>query len=253
MGKLDNKVAIVTGAGQGVGRGIALALAKEGANIVVAEINEEGANSTVDELRGLGAKAKAIICDVRKREDVDKVVQTIIDEYGAIDILVNNAQSVPRPNTPFEEITEEDWDVTLGSGLMGTFYFMKACFPHMKERGGKIINLASAAGTQRMVGFTPYSATKEAIRAITGVAAREWGKYGINVNVICPSANSPGMLMWKDMFPEQYEGLIRQIPLGRIGDCEDDIGRTVMFLASSDSDYITGQTFNIDGGTDIHS
>ncbi|MFX1354797.1 MAG: SDR family NAD(P)-dependent oxidoreductase [Promethearchaeota archaeon] len=253
MGKLDNKVAIVTGAGQGVGRGIALALAKEGAYIVVAEINEETANSTVNELRSLGTKAIAVTCDVSKYEDVNKVVQTTIDEYGTIDILVNNAQAVPAVNVPFEEITDEDWDVTLGSGLMGTFYFMKACLPHMKEKGGKIINLASAAGSQRMMGFTPYSATKEAIRAITGVAGREWGKYGINVNVICPSANSPGMLQWKENFPEQYQGLMMQIPLGRIGDCEEDIGRTVVFLASSDSDYITGQTINIDGGTDIHS
>ncbi|MFX0059655.1 MAG: SDR family NAD(P)-dependent oxidoreductase [Candidatus Hodarchaeota archaeon] len=253
MGKLDNKVAIVTGAGQGVGRGIALAFAKEGATVIVAEINEDTANSTAVELRNLGAKAMAINCDVSKREDVDKVVQTTVDEYGAIDILVNNAQSVPRPSTPFVEITQEDWDLTLGSGLMGTFYFMKACFPHMKGRGGKIINFASGAGTQRMVGFTPYSATKEAIRAITGVAAREWGKQGINVNVVCPAANSPGMIQWKENFPEQYKAAMAQIPLGRIGDCEEDIGRTVVFLASSDSDFITGQTIIVDGGTDIHS
>ncbi|MFX1495813.1 MAG: SDR family NAD(P)-dependent oxidoreductase [Promethearchaeota archaeon] len=253
MGKLDNKVAIVTGAGQGVGRGIALALAKEGASIVVAEVNEEGANSTVDELRDLGAKTIAVICDVSKREDVSKVVQTTIDEYGAIDILVNNAQAVPAAGALFEEIKDEDWNITLGSGLMGAFYFMKTCFPHMKERGGKIINLASGAGSQRMAGFTAYSATKEAIRAITGVAAREWGRYGINVNVICPSANSPAQIQWSKDFPEQYEALLRQIPLGRIGDCEEDIGRSVVFLASSDSDFITGQTINIDGGVDIHS
>jgi NAD(P)-dependent dehydrogenase (short-subunit alcohol dehydrogenase family) len=252
MGKLDGKIAIVTGAGQGVGRGIALALAREGASVVVAEVDEERAQSTVDELRELSAKAKAVVCDVRKREEVDKAVAATVDEYSTIDILVNNAQAT-RPSIPFEDVTEEDWRLTLESGLMGTFYFMQACFPYLKENGGKIINLASSAGTTRLVGFAPYAATKEAIRAVTGVAAREWGKHGINVNVICPYANSPGMLQWKEYFPDQYEASMAAHPLGRIGDCEDDIGRTVVFLASSDSDYITGQTINVDGGSDIHA
>lgn len=250
MGDLDGKVAIVTGAGQGVGRGIALALSKEGATVVIAEMNEKTAQNTAQEISSFGGKTLAVACDVRKRDQVDAVVEKTVNTYGTVDILVNNAQAT-RPEVPFEETTDDDMALALNSGLMGTFYFMQACFPHMKKGGGKIINLGSAAGTEGMRGFTAYAATKEAIRAITRVASKEWGKYKINVNAICPYANSPGMLGWAEAFPESYQASMAAHPLGRIGDCEKDIGRTVVFLSGPDSDYITGQTVMVDGGQSV--
>lgn len=247
MGVLDGKVAIVTGAGQGIGRGIALALAKEGAAVVIAEMNEEAAGSTASEIKELGMKALAITCNVRKRQDVEAVVAAAVDEFGTIDILVNNAQAA-RP-APLEEHTDEDMALALESGLMGTFYFMQTCFPYFKEHGGKIINFASGAGLLGLANFASYAATKEGIRGLTRVASREWGKHNINVNVVCPCGNSPGQIWWAETMPDQYQAFLATVPMGRIGDCEKDIGRAVVFLASPDSDYITGQTIMVDGGS----
>lgn len=250
MGKLDGKVAVVTGAGQGVGRGIALALAKEGAAVGVVELNADSAARTVSEIEGFGGRALALACDVRRRDAVNLAVQAAVDEFGAVDILVNNAHVV-RPGVSFEDTTDDDMALSMESGFMGTFYFMQACFPHFRDRGGKIINLGSGAGLDGMAGFTAYAAAKEAIRAVTRVAAHEWGKYGINVNAICPFANSPGVKMWAEHFPEEYQATLQSVPLGRIGDCELDIGRAVAFLAGPDSDYITGMTIMVDGGQTV--
>ncbi len=125
---------------------------------------------------------------------------------------------------------------------------MQACFPYLKKHGGKVINLASGAGVSGTAGFTAYASAKEAIRALSRVAANEWGQYGINVNVLCPFANSPGVQLWAEAFPDQIQANLALVPMGRIGDCEMDAGRVVVFLASSDSDYMTGQTIDVDGG-----
>lgn len=247
MGKLEGKISIVTGAGQGVGRGIALALAKEGAMVVVAGRTLEKCVRTADEIKALGSVALPLGCDVSQREQVNAVVALAQKEFGAIDILVNNAHQA-RPGVPFEATTDDDWDLSFGSGLFGTIYFMQACFPYLRERSGKIINLGSTVGLSGRAGFASYAAAKEAIRALTRVAAHEWGIHGINVNVICPLANSPGVEMWAEGFPEQMKQTLAPMPIGRIGDCEMDIGRAAVFLASSDSDYITGQTLMVDGG-----
>lgn len=250
MGKLDNKVAIVTGAGQGIGRAIATELVREGAAIVITEINEETCHKATEGIRALGARALPAVCDVRRREQVNAAVATTIGEFGTVDILVNNAQAM-RDQVLFEDTTDEDMALALESGFYGTFYFMQACFPYLKRHGGKVINLASAAGTEGSAGWTAYAATKEAIRAITKVAAREWGRYQINVNAICPLANTPQMRDWQEAFPDQYAGMLKTVPLNRLGDPETDIGRAVVFLASSDSDYITGHTLMVDGGQTI--
>lgn len=247
MGLLNNKIAIVTGAGQGIGRGIALAMAKEGAIIVIVELNKDTADQTADEIKSLGGRALAITCNVRKRDEVDVAVAATIKEFGTVDILVNNAQTA-RANVSFEDTTDEDMALTLESGFMGTFYFMQACFPYLKEHGGKVINLGSSAGTEGLVGHTAYAAGKEAIRGLSRVAAHEWGKYKINVNVICPAANSPGWQSWAKSYPEQVNAALARNPMGRVGDCEKDIGRTAVFLASADSDYISAHTFMVDGG-----
>lgn len=247
MGKLDGKTAIVSGAGQGVGRGIALALAKEGANVVIAEINGETAEITSQEIKSFQGRSIPCVCDVRKREEVNETVQMAFDKFGWVDILVNNAQAM-RNNVPFEDTTDEDIALALESGLMATFYFMQSCFPYFKKNGGKIINIGSAAGTEGHPGWAAYAAAKEGIRALTRVAAHEWGKHRINVNAICPLAQTPKMKAWSDSSPEVLSMMLMTVPMGRLGHCENDIGRVAVFLASADSDYVTGQTIMVDGG-----
>jgi len=247
VGKLDGKVAIISGAGQGVGRGIALALAKEGAAVVIAELNPETCQRTAEEIRALGGRSLGVTTDVRRRKQVNAAVAAAVKEFGTVDILVNNAQAM-RNQVLFEDTTDEDMALALESGLMASFYFMQACFPYFKEHGGKIISLASAAGLHGHAGWTAYATAKEGIRALTKVAAHEWGQYKINVNVICPMAATPNWEAWGSANPELRDAVIAGIPLGRMGDCETDIGRAVVFLASSDSDYITGLTMMVDGG-----
>ena len=250
MGKLDGKIGIVTGAGQGIGRGIALALAKEGAAVVITDMNADTCVGTVDEIKALGGRALAVTCDVRRREQVQAAVAAAVKEFGTIDILVNNAQDL-RYDVALEDTTDDDMALALESGLLGTFYHMQACFPYLKEHGGKIINVASGAGLEGYPRLGAYTAAKEGIRALTKVAAHEWGQYNINVNAMCPLANSPKMQAWGEALPNELNAALAKVPLGRLGDCENDIGPAVVFLASSDSDYITGHTMMVDGGQTI--
>jgi NAD(P)-dependent dehydrogenase (short-subunit alcohol dehydrogenase family) len=247
VGKLDGKVAIVTGAGRGIGRGVALELGKEGANIVVVDLVGDASVRTAGEIESHGVRTLPVACDVSRREGVKAAVAACVRSFGIVDILVNAAQSM-RQDVLFQDTTDEDMALALGSGLMGTFYFMQECFQYMKEHGGKIVNFASAAGLEGHSGWTAYAASKEAIRALTRVACHEWGIYKINVNVVCPLAASPNMLAWGEANPGMLDLIAGMTPLRRLGDCENDIGRAVVFLASSDSDYITGQTLMVDGG-----
>jgi NAD(P)-dependent dehydrogenase (short-subunit alcohol dehydrogenase family) len=257
MGKLDAKVAIVTGGGQGIGRGIALALAREGASISIAELDPaRGAAAALEiEKLGAGARALATACDVSVREQVEDTVETTVRELGGVDILINNAtwSGSDVGMKSLLEHSEEDFDRHFAVALKGSVHFMQACYPHMAKGGGKIINLASSAGSERIVGFAAYAAAKEAVRALTGVAAREWGDRGINVNVICPWAATPSSKVYFDKHSEVLERALAASPIARLGDPETDIGRAVVFLASSDSDFITGQTLWVDGGNTIHS
>ena len=238
---------IVTGAGQGIGRGIAVAFAKEGARVAVADRNARTCAEVTEHIRCLGCDAIAAICDVGDPTRVEEMVRQVAGEYGSIDILVNGAQRyVPRRLV--EEIEDEDWDKSIQVGLKSTWYCCRAVFPYMKQKGGKIINMCSGSGLVGLEGRAVYSATKEAVRALSKTAAREWGRYKIHVNVICPVAATPATMSMKDSDPEGYARLIEGSALGRWGDPENDIGRVAVFLASSDSDYMTGQTLMVDGG-----
>jgi NAD(P)-dependent dehydrogenase (short-subunit alcohol dehydrogenase family) len=245
MALLDGKVAIVTGGGRGVARGVALELAKAGADVAIVEIDPDNAKKVASEIEDLGCRSIAVVCDVSCRDEVDRAVATTVAELGGLNILVNMAHYLkPGFDKPLIEITEEDFQNQLGAGLMGTYYFMQAAYPHLKG-GGKIINTASAAGIQGYARMGAYAAAKEGIRGLSRVAAREWGVDGINVNIVCPS-----MLTTPGMHNRKERGMTTDFstrPIPRPGR-EEDTGRAIVFLASEMSDYITGETIMVDGG-----
>jgi NAD(P)-dependent dehydrogenase (short-subunit alcohol dehydrogenase family) len=211
MGRLEGKVAIVTGAGQGIGRGIALTLAGEGARVAVVDINPDTAASTAKEIEKRGGRAVAIRCDVGVRTQADAAIAAAMKEFGTIDILVNDAQRIIG-EIKLEEMTDEVVQQSMQSGFMGSFYFMQGCFQYMRANGGKIVNVGSAAGTEGMARWGAYAATKEAIRAITRVAAKEWGRYKINVNAICPASMTPAIEAWMKTDPDDFNASLAHMP-----------------------------------------
>jgi len=238
----------VTGAGQGIGRGIALHLGRNGASVVVAEWKEHRAARTVDELATLGVPALAAVCDVASKEQVEAMVAAAVERFGRVDALVNNAQTF-RPQAPVATVGEEDVDVFYDSGVKGTLWGMQAVYPHMQRAGwGRIVNFASAAGITGMPGYGAYNASKEAIRALTRTAAREWGRDGIVVNCICPGAASKRGQDAAARDDDAHRDFMRDHPIGRQGDPEDDIAPVILFLCSDASRYLTGQTLMVDGG-----
>lgn len=250
MALLSGKVALVTGAARGIGRGEAKALAKEGAAVVVIDILADAAADTVREIESFGGRAMAVACDVSEQDQVRRAVAAAVEAFGSVDILVNNAQVIPNP-TPLEAYTFEQLRDSVESGLYGTFHFMLACFPIMRAQGGgRIINTVSASGHGNSVaGFSGYGAAKDGIRSLTRAAAREWGPHSINVNAISPSALSPGAAA---AYPtaEAQAALLKAVgmPIARWSDPEQDVGRVVVFLAGPDSRQITGCTISVDGG-----
>jgi len=262
--RLENKVAVVTGGGLGIGRGIVLCLAREGADVVVPDINLEGANKVAGEVQGLGRKSLAVKTDVTKRQEVEDMVKKTLDTLGRIDILVNNAGlMVNRLGMPFLNNEEEDWDITFAVNVKSVFLVCKAVVPHMIERRyGKIINLSSVAGRFASQTSPPYSVAKAGVITFTQILAKDLAKYNINVNAICP-----GFLwtsFWERLSPiiakqnPAYAGMSpRQVfedrvktlvPLQR-EQTPEDIGNAVSFLVSEEARNITGQALHVDGGT----
>lgn len=248
MKKLQDKVAIVTGGGQGVGLGIAQCLAAQGASIVITGRHEEKLKKAVDGLRAEGApEVLTVVADARSRADAKKVIAVTIAKFKRLDILVNNAQSTV-PGTAFEDHDDDAIRMVIESGYYGTVYFMQESFPYLKERGGSIINLGSREGIYGGLGHSIYAGNKEAIRGTSRAVAREWGKYKIRVNVICPAALTDSAKTYLDNNPEQAEMYRKEVSLGYFGDSHDDIGPVAAFLAGPDAVYVTGQTINVDGG-----
>jgi NAD(P)-dependent dehydrogenase (short-subunit alcohol dehydrogenase family) len=248
--RLDGKVAIVTGAGQGIGRAIALVYARAGARVGVAEWKPHRLQRTVDEIRHEGGDALPLATDVSKHDEVRSMVERCAAHFGRIDVLVNNAQSF-APRTPLLEITDEQLDVFVDSGVRGTLWAMQAVHPYMRGRGGRIINFVSAAGMTGEAGLGAYNAAKEAIRALTRTAAREWGGDGILVNAIAPAAMSKRGQDYAARDPEAFARAMAQRPIPRLGDPEADIAPVALFLASEASRFLTGHTFMADGGAHI--
>jgi len=247
--KLKNKVAIVTGAGQGIGREIALTLAKEGAKVVVTDITDK-IHDVVKEIESSGSQGLGIKVDVSKRNQTEAMVKKTLQKFGRIDILVNNAGIYPFKS--LLEMKEEDWDHVLDVNLKGVFNCAKAVLPAMtKQKYGKIINITSIAGTK--VGFlnlVHYSASKAGILGFTKSAALELAQYNINVNAIAPGAiDTPGTSTTMGE-RKQFEKFAKIIPAKRIGK-PIDIANLVSFLASDESSYITGECIVVDGGFTI--
>lgn len=246
MGQLDGKVALVTGAGRGIGRSIALLFAREGARVAAVSRTCATLDAVVDQIRAEGGTAVGIQCDVSIKEQVDAAVKATIDAFGTVDILVNNAHDLNGQQSAFIDTTEAKFLQQMSSGLFSTVHFMQACFPYLKQRRGKVINFGSGAGVIGAQKFTPYAAAKEAIRAVSRVSAREWGQYKININVICPTSMTDALA--ESIKDPQILDAISHNPLGIPGDPLDEVAPVALFLATDASKFITGHTFMVDGG-----
>ncbi|MCB1704029.1 MAG: SDR family oxidoreductase [Halioglobus sp.] len=243
---LTAKTALVTGAGQGVGQGIALALAAEGARVAVTGRTREKLDATCELIRQRGGDALPVVCDVKSLPSMQDCVAQVLAHYGSLQILVNNAQEVPLGT--LDQVSDDSFAAGWESGPLATFRLMKLCRPHLRG-DGCIVNLASAAAMRwDMTGYGAYAATKEAIRALTRAAACEWGGEGIRSNVILPHAKSPGLQWWMENHPEEAAAFVATIPQRRVGECEEDIGRFVAMLCSDASAYVNGQSIALDGG-----
>jgi 3-oxoacyl-[acyl-carrier protein] reductase len=242
--RLKGKVALVTGAAQGIGKAVALLLARNGADIVVSDINLEKAEETAKEIESIGPNAMAVKVDVANLSDVERTVAAILEKFGKIDILVNNA-GITRDKLILR-MTEEDWDVVLNVNLKGTFNCTKAVIRHMaKQRSGKIVSIASVVGEMGNAGQVNYSASKAGVIGLTKTIAREFAQRRINVNAIAPGYIETPMT---EVLPEKVkEELKRLIPMERLGKPED-VAEAVLFLVSEESNYITGHVLNVNGG-----
>lgn len=246
-GVLDGQVAIVTGAGQGVGRGVSLAVAAEGAKVVVLGRTLAKCEAVVAEIAERGGDAVAERCDVEHRDQIERSVAGAIERYGRIDLLVNNAQT--KVYRSLRRMTDADMETMWRSGPLASFRFMQACFPHLREARGCVVNMGSGSSILPHGAMGGYAMTKEAVRVLARVAAVEWGRFGIRVNSICPLAQTPGLDEFAAVTGDAVaDDVTPSIPLGRWGDPEADIGRAVVYLASADGSYVTGTTLMVDGG-----
>ena len=262
MGFLTGKTAIITGAGRAkpladgsagsIGYGIATAYAKEGCNLVITGRKLEKLEAAKEELERLyGIRVLALQADMNPMADNEAVVQDVVakamEAFGRIDVLINNAQA-SASGVPLAEHTTEQFNLAMYSGLYSAFYYMKACYPHLKETKGTVINFASGAGLFGNKGQCSYAAAKEGIRGLSRVAATEWGRDGINVNVICPLAWTTQLEQFQQAYPDAFKANVKMPPMGHYGHTEYEIGRVCVQLASPDFKYMSGETLTLEGG-----
>lgn len=242
--RLNDRVAIVTGGAGGIGRGIVRAFVKEGAAVVAVDINDESGEALETEL---GQRFRYLNADISRQENAARIRDFAVREFGAVNVLVNNAHASRQ--APLIETTQDMLDLSFGTGFYPTLWLMQACYEQLRDARGAVINFASGAGIEGQVTQTSYAAAKEAIRAVSRVAANEWAADGITVNCLSPLALTEGVQSFIDANPGMEAKLLAGNPLHRFGDPESDIGRAAVFLASADADYITGQTLMVDGGS----
>ncbi len=261
MGFLTGKTAIITGAGYSVlsdgrcgsiGYGIATAYAKEGANLVITGRNVAKLEKAKEELERLyGIRVLALAADIAAGSDNEatakRVAEAAVKEFGAIHVLINNAQASASGVT-IQDHTTEQFDLAMYSGLYATFYYMKACYPYLKETKGSIINFASGAGLFGNYGQSSYAAAKEGIRGLSRVAATEWAKDGINTNIVCPLAWTAQLENFEKAYPDAFKANVKMPPAGHFGDPELEIGRACVQLASPDFKFMNGETITLEGG-----
>ncbi|MFA5026708.1 MAG: SDR family oxidoreductase [Candidatus Methylomirabilota bacterium] len=260
--RLDGKVAIVTGGAQGIGRGIVLCMAREGADIAIADLKVEKAEETAAEVRALGRKALAVKTDVTKQADFEACFRRVKQELSRIDILVNNAGAASRPGNPFTNNVEADWDLVWAVNVKSIFFACKAVAPYfIEQKSGKIVNIASIAGTSNSPNMPPYSVTKMGVVTFTKIVAKEMAQHNVNVNAICPG------ILWTQFWQETaerlsqpgapfagmapravFENRVSAITPMKREQTPEDIGWAAVFLASEQAKQITGQALHVDGG-----
>lgn len=248
MGKLSGKSALITGGGQGIGRGIAMALAKDGASVAIVGRTVEKLEKVVAEIEEAGGSAIAVAGDVKDQDDVDRAVQAAVDSFGGLDILVNNAQEYgfgPISHLDLDEL-EAGWQ----SGAMGTLRFMRSAHDHLQDGGGLVVNVSSSVASDPKPAHTGgYAAVKSAIATLSRAAAVEWAPDGIRVMTLVPFALTPAVQASIEGYDGLEEQILSEVPLGRFGDAESDVGRVVSFLASDEASFMTGSTVAVDGGS----
>ena len=251
MNRLAGNVTIITGGGKGIGFGLAAAFAEEGSNLVITGRTESRLLAAKEQLESkYGVEVLPIVADGADEEAIKRVVAAAVEKFGKITTLVNNAQ-VSKSGVPLVEHSKEDFDLAIYSGLYAAFFYMRECYPYLKESRGSVINFASGAGLFGKLGQSSYAAAKEGIRGMSRVAAAEWGTDGVRVNVVCPLAMTESLQQWKENYPDLFQKTIQGIPLGRFADPKQDIGRVCVFLASDDASYVTGETITLQGGSGL--
>ena len=249
-GRIQDKVAVITGGGDGIGQAVARRFAQEGAKLVIAELDPAKGEAIAAELSdAFGTDAAFIATDVGKKEDNLAMIELALERFGSVDILVNNAWGGGNLSR-----VEFKSDATMQHGLhvgfLGPFWAMQAAFPAMKANGwGRVVNMCSLNGVNAHMGSLEYNTSKEALRTLTRTAAREWAKTGVTCNVICPGAKTASARALEAIQPKLIQGAEAMIPMGRMGDAEADIAPVALFLASDEARYVTGNTLFVDGGS----
>jgi NAD(P)-dependent dehydrogenase (short-subunit alcohol dehydrogenase family) len=251
MGRLSGRIAVVSGATQGIGKGIVLRLASEGASILFCSRSETGSQEVLDAISARGGYGAYVSADLSIRDQAEGIIAEAMRQFGGVDILINNAQSRTQPS-PLSKMTEANVRNLFEGGVMGSLWTMQAAFPHMRDAGrGRIVNFSSFSVSIGMANKADYNIAKAGIAALTRSAAQEWGQYGITVNAVCPAAANEAIQAYLDTNPVAAAALTADIPLGRLGSCEEDIGSAVLGLVSDDTKFVTGHVLMLDGGAHL--